>query len=100
MDVILLQAFVATAQYGSASEAAKSLGYSSSGLSRQLHALESRLGAQLLCQTGGRLVPTERGEAVLPLAESIVALANAMEVTLKQHRRGPDAMPARRRPGR
>ncbi|WP_426732855.1 LysR family transcriptional regulator [Myxococcus faecalis] len=63
-----LQAFLRVAQEGRLSPAAKGLGLSQSGLSRQLQALEAELGTRLLVRTPAGAVLTDAGERFLPHA--------------------------------
>jgi DNA-binding transcriptional LysR family regulator len=63
-----LQAFLQVAQQGRFSLAAKGLGLSQSGLSRQLQALETELGVRLLVRTPAGAVLTDAGERFLPHA--------------------------------
>ncbi len=78
MDVAQIRAFVEIARLGTIQNASQSLCYSQSGVSRQLHALEGHLGVLLFARTGGRLSLTRPGEDILPLAQSIVALSDAL----------------------
>ncbi|XXF79615.1 LysR family transcriptional regulator [Myxococcaceae bacterium GXIMD 01537] len=64
-----LRAFLGVAQEGRFTLAAKKLGLSQSGLSRQLQSLETELGTRLLVRTPGGGVLTEAGERFLPHAQ-------------------------------
>lgn len=64
-----LKAFLRVAQEGRFTTAAKTLGLSQSGLSRQLQSLEAELGTRLLVRTPGGGVLTEAGERFLPHAQ-------------------------------
>ncbi|WP_338869086.1 LysR family transcriptional regulator [Myxococcus stipitatus] len=64
-----LQAFLRVVHEGRLSQAARGLGMSQSGLSRQLQALESELGTRLLVRTQGGTVLTDAGERFLPHAQ-------------------------------
>ncbi|AGC43034.1 LysR family transcriptional regulator [Myxococcus stipitatus DSM 14675] len=64
-----LQAFLRVVQEGRLSQAARGLGLSQSGLSRQLQSLESELGTRLLVRTPGGAVLTDAGERFLPHAQ-------------------------------
>ncbi len=63
-----LKAFLQVAQEGRLSLAAKGLGLSQPGLSRQLQSLEAELGTRLLVRTPGGAVLTDAGERFLPHA--------------------------------
>ncbi|MBM7112470.1 LysR family transcriptional regulator [Archangium primigenium] len=68
MNTEQLRAFVQVAREGRLTVAAKQLGVSQSGLTRQLQALEEELGVRLLVRTQGGTVLTEAGERFLPHA--------------------------------
>ncbi|GMU01109.1 transcriptional regulator CynR [Corallococcus caeni] len=63
-----LRAFLQVAREGRVSTAARGLGLSQSGLSRQLQALEAEVGARLLVRTPSGAVLTDAGERFLPHA--------------------------------
>ncbi|MFP2901861.1 LysR family transcriptional regulator, partial [Corallococcus sp. 4LFB] len=63
-----LRAFLQVAREGRVSTAARGLGLSQSGLSRQLQALEAEVGARLLVRTPPAAVLTDAGERFLPHA--------------------------------
>ncbi len=86
MEVSHLRALVATAELGSVTGAARHLTYSLSGVSRQLRALEAELGVALFVRSGGGLAPTQPTVEILPLAESIVALSDAVSAAADRHR--------------
>ncbi len=64
-----LRAFLEVARAGRLSTAARSLGLSQSGLSRQLQSLEAALGTRLLVRAPGGAVLTDAGERFLPHAQ-------------------------------
>jgi DNA-binding transcriptional LysR family regulator len=76
-----LLAFRAVISTGSFSAAARELGYTQSGVSQQVAALERLVGASLFNRPGGprpvRL--TEIGEALLPHADAVIARLHAAE---------------------
>ncbi|MFI6942934.1 LysR family transcriptional regulator [Streptomyces sp. NPDC050418] len=73
-----LRVFVAVARLGSFTEAARTLGYTQSAVSRQIQALESSLGEGALFDRLPRGVAvTERGQALLPRAEAVLAQLDA-----------------------
>ncbi|MFY0562379.1 LysR family transcriptional regulator [Archangium lansingense] len=65
MNTEQLRAFVQVAREGRLTVAAKQLGVSQPGLSRQLQALETELGVRLLVRTPGGVVLTDAGERFL-----------------------------------
>ncbi|WNG42688.1 LysR family transcriptional regulator [Archangium minus] len=76
MNTEQLKAFVQVAREGRLTVAAKQLGVSQPGLSRQLQALETELGVRLLVRAPGGVVLTDAGERFLPHARrALEALA-------------------------
>jgi len=76
MNTEQLRAFLQVAREGRLTVAAKQLGVSQPGLSRQLQALEAELGVRLLVRTPGGAVLTDAGERFLPHARrALEALA-------------------------
>ncbi len=73
-----LRTFVAVAERGSITEAARALNLTQPAASQQLREVERQLGTRLLDRAGGRLVPTASGLAALGPARQ--ALAAAAEV--------------------
>lgn len=75
------RAFLATAEAGSLSAAARKLGLTQPTLSRQVAALESDLGIALFERVGKTLVLTETGESLLEhvrtMGEAAIAMAFA-----------------------
>ncbi|MEO0592408.1 MAG: LysR family transcriptional regulator [Myxococcota bacterium] len=69
--------FVAIADAGSISKAARQLGVPRATLSRQLVRLEERLGVRLLHRSTRSLLPTQAGEALYPRARGLIDAANA-----------------------
>jgi DNA-binding transcriptional LysR family regulator len=68
-----IQAFVQVAETGSFSEAARRLRSSKSGVSRQISALETELGARLLHRTTRSLTLTEAGRGYFERAARVLA---------------------------
>ncbi|MEM6293051.1 MAG: LysR family transcriptional regulator [Myxococcota bacterium] len=69
--------FVAVAEAGSVSEAARTLGVPRATLSRRLTGMEAELGVRLLHRQTRRLILTEAGERLLARARGIVAEVEA-----------------------
>jgi DNA-binding transcriptional LysR family regulator len=82
MELRHLRYFVAVAEEGSVNRAARRLLVSQPSLSRQIVGLERHLGQQLLQRTfqGVRLTPA--GQALLPHAHQLLAMADATRETL------------------
>ncbi|MFC3551977.1 LysR family transcriptional regulator [Lysobacter cavernae] len=78
-DLPGLLAFVRVAELGSFVRAADALGLSKAAVSKQVSALERRLGTQLLHRTTRRLSLTEAGQAYLRHAQAAFAEARAAE---------------------
>ncbi len=74
--------FFTVAREGSVARASVSLGLKQPTVSAQIHALERRLGRQLLERSGRGLKVTPAGETVLRYAESIFALGGEMLTAL------------------
>lgn len=68
-----LRLFAQVAELGSLTKAALVLGKEQSAISRQISALESRVGGRLFHRTGRGVIPTELGERILPRARAILA---------------------------
>ncbi|RPE80164.1 LysR family transcriptional regulator [Vulcaniibacterium tengchongense] len=79
LDLAGLLAFVRVAELGSFVRAAENLGLSKAAVSKQVAALERRLGARLLHRTTRRLSLTEAGQAYLLHAQAALAEARAAE---------------------
>ncbi|MEU0741865.1 LysR family transcriptional regulator [Streptomyces sp. NPDC006134] len=78
MDSRYLRAFVAVAEQGGISAAAKELGYAQSSVSAQLQRLEAELGAALLVRAGTGATLTEAGTRLLPLAREALEAEERM----------------------
>jgi len=81
MQLDQLKAFLLLAQEHRFTAAAKKLGVSQSGLSRQLQGLEREVGTRLLVRTPGGVVLTEAGERFLPHARRTL---DALEVGMAE----------------
>ncbi|WP_238011816.1 LysR substrate-binding domain-containing protein [Dactylosporangium sp. AC04546] len=71
-----LRYFVTAAEHRHFTRAAELLGVSQPTLSKQIHTLESTLGAPLFDRSRGTVVLTTAGETLLPLARRVVADAD------------------------
>lgn len=72
MDVRYLQTFLFVARLLSFTEAAKTLNYSQSTISEQIHNIEEYLGTKLFERLGKKVYLTEPGKKLLPYAERMV----------------------------
>ena len=84
MELRTLRYFLALAQEGTISNAAKALHVTQPTLSRQLADLEKGFGKQLFERGSKRVVLTEEGLRLREYAESIVELADKAEAELSQ----------------
>ena len=75
LDWNALQAFLATAEAGSLSAAARKLGLSQPTMSRQVAAIERQLGVTLFERVGKSMVLTETGLDLLEHARAMGAAA-------------------------
>ncbi len=73
MDTSRYRAFIEAIDTGSLSKAAKSLGYTPSGVSQLVQALERELGFSVLERSKQGVSPTENGKKVLPVIRAIVS---------------------------
>src|ERR1700710_2635683 len=67
-----MEAFVAIVDRGSFTGASEKLGVSTAAISRALHSLEARLGAQLLARTTRSVRPTEAGMSYLDACRGVL----------------------------
>lgn len=68
MDIIKCKAFVAAVDEGSFTAAGRVLGYTPSGISQLVSAMENEFGFALLTRKSNGVVPTREGETIYPLA--------------------------------
>lgn len=80
-DWSLIQSFLAVAETGSLSAAARRLGQSQPTLGRQIRTLEAALGSPLFSRHAKGLHLTETGQALVPDAERMRAAMKAIELT-------------------
>ena len=77
-------AFVAVAEAGGFSAAAKRMGVTTAGVSKAVLRLEDRLGVRLFTRTTRRVRLTADGERFLPSARAILADVDAAEADLRE----------------
>lgn len=80
LDWSLVQTFLAVAQHGSLSSAARSLGRSQPTLGRHVKAMEEQLGSELFRRHERGLSLTQAGEALLASARSMQTAAHELEL--------------------
>lgn len=80
LDWSLVQAFLAVAEMGSLSAAARALGASQPTIGRQIKAMEEQLGAELFHRRGHGLDLTETGAALLERARAMRKAAHDIEL--------------------
>ncbi|MDB5381932.1 MAG: transcriptional regulator LysR family [Rhodospirillales bacterium] len=78
LDSAELETFLAIAETGSFTKAAKLLALSQPSVSQRVHRLESELGTRLFDRTGRNVTLTDAGRRLRSRAESIVAEMRAM----------------------
>ena len=66
MDAVKCEAFLTAVDRGSFTAAAETLGYTQSGITRMINALESELGFPLFVRQKKGVVLTENGKTMLP----------------------------------
>lgn len=81
--------FAAVVEAGSFTKAADRLGLSKSAVSKQISALEDRLGVQLMTRTTRRLGLTEAGESFYLACARVVAEADAAEREMSHRQSEP-----------
>jgi DNA-binding transcriptional LysR family regulator len=77
-DWALVRSFVAVADHGTLSAAARAIGLSQPTLGRHVADLEQQLGTPLFERTGRGLAMTERARALLPMARQMDEQADAI----------------------
>lgn len=88
MDIRQLKYFLAVAEEGQITSAAKKLNISQPPLSQQLKALENELGVKLFIRNSRNVELTEAGIILRNKSEQILELVNATEKELKDLNRG------------
>lgn len=72
MYIKQLESFIVVARFLNFGEAARTLNYSQSTISEQIHGLEEYVGTQLFERIGRKVFLTEHGKKLLPFAERMV----------------------------
>ncbi|ARF57785.1 LysR family transcriptional regulator [Streptomyces gilvosporeus] len=84
MELRQLAYFVAVVEEANFTRAAARLHLAQPGVSAQIRQLERELGQPLLDRSGGRVTPTEVGEAVLPYARAALAAVEGVRETVAE----------------
>ena len=79
MDTKKLEALTAAVHLGSFTRAAETLGYTQSGLTHMMNALEKELGFPILIRDRSGVRLTADGERIFPLVQECLAAAEALE---------------------
>jgi len=90
IDLDQLAAFVAIAERGTVTAAARKLHRTQSAISRRLALLEDALNAPLFARLGAKLVLTDCGRAFLPFAENALAAVESGREAVREQL-APDA---------
>jgi DNA-binding transcriptional LysR family regulator len=88
-DLPLLPVFVAVAESGSFTAAARRLGLAKSVVSEHVRSLEQRCGMRLMERSTRRLRLTQVGEQVLDAAKDVLASVRSLEQVVEGHREAP-----------
>lgn len=81
-----LETFIRAAELSSFTAAARSLGLTQAAISQRIHALEQQLGTSLFRRQGGRVILTDAGRRLHPLAQQILALHQQARAELSGQR--------------
>jgi DNA-binding transcriptional LysR family regulator len=88
LDWTLIRSFLAVAEAGSLSAAARASGISQPTLGRHIQAIEAALQVQIFTRTAQGQALTEAGQALLPAARAMQAAAAELALTAKGHAAG------------
>src|SRR5688572_3406561 len=80
LDWSLVQAFLAVAEHGSLSAAARALGASQPTIGRQVHAMEEQLGAELFLRHEKGLTLSETGQGLIASARAMRQAVHDIEL--------------------
>lgn len=78
MDILKCKAFISAVDEGSLTGAGKVLGYTPSGISQLISAMESEFGFALLIRKNNGVVPTREGESLYPLIQEYIDKESAI----------------------
>jgi DNA-binding transcriptional LysR family regulator len=83
MNVSQLRTFIAVADHGSFSEAARALGISQPAVTMQIQALEADIAATLLDRAYRKVALTEAGRALMPYARHVISELDEARQTIE-----------------
>ena len=72
MDILKCKAFISAVDEGSLTGAGRVLGYTPSGISQLISAMEAEFGFALLIRKNNGVVPTREGESLYPLIQEFI----------------------------
>ena len=79
MNIRKYEAFVRAVERGSLSKAAEELGYTQSGISHMMQALEEEIGFPLMVRTSAGIKPNNEGQMLLPAIRELLGANEALE---------------------
>ena len=79
MNIRKYEAFVRAVERGSLSKAAEELGYTQSGISHMMQALEEEIGFPLMVRTSAGIKPNNEGQMLLPAIRELLGASEALE---------------------
>lgn len=83
LDLVRLRSFVEVAERGTVVAASQALGYTAPAVSQHVAKLERDLDASLFDRVGGQLRLAPAGEALMPLAQDMVELADRAQTVVR-----------------
>ena len=92
MDTEKYEALLTAVRLGSLTQAARELGYTQSGLTHMMNALETECGVPLLQRGHAGVTLTSQGQALLPRIEGLLDAARALEREQAQLRGGRETL--------
>lgn len=86
MDILRIRSFVTVARLGHLTRAAEQLHVTQPAVTAHIKSMEQELGIALFHRTPGRIELTKSGELLLPAAEKVLAVFNALLAQAKEIR--------------
>ena len=88
MDILRIRSFVTVARLGHLTRASEVLHVTQPAVTAHIKTMEQELGIALFRRTAGRIELTEAGESLLPKAEKVLAVFNALLSSAKEIKGG------------